>query len=132
MSDTSSAPTPVAETAITPEQVQEFNRHVKGYLTVGAVQIVFTVIAVVLAFWPFEHRSTSIIAVLLAAAINAVVVALIQMHLKSENKTIWNFLLFTGIFLCVLFGLTLLAWSDPIIGTQHTHHPMLDTEHPAH
>jgi heme/copper-type cytochrome/quinol oxidase subunit 4 len=130
MSDTS-APTPIAEAPITAEQVQEFNRHVKRYLTVGVVQIVFTVFAVAISFFPFASRSTSIIAVLLVASINAAVVAAIQMHLKSEKKTIWNFLLFTGIFLGVLFGLTLLTWSDPIIGTSHTHHPTIETE-PAH
>jgi len=131
MSDTT-ATTPVAETTITPEQVQEFNRHVKGYLAVGAVQIVFTLVAVALAFVPFASRATSIISVLFVAAINAAVVAAIQMHLKSEKKTIWNFLLFTGIFLCVLFGLTLLAWSDPITGTSHTHHPTLGPETTHH
>lgn len=125
MSD-SHAHTPVTDAPITPEQAQEFSRHVKSYLTVGAIQIAFTLVAVILAFIPFASGSTKIIAVLLAASANAVVVAAIQMHLKSEKKTIWNFLFFTGVFFVVLFGLTLLAWSDPIAGTSHTHPPVLD------
>jgi len=112
---------PIAETAPSAEALSDFNKHFKSYINIGGVQVAFTVVTVALAFI-VGPTAPKIITVLLAAAANACVVAAIQMHLKSEKATIWRFLFFTGLFLVVLFGLTLLAWSDPIHGTSHTHH----------
>lgn len=105
----------------TPAALEDFNKHLKNYIVIGGVQVAFTIVTVALSFLPFS-TGLKIVSVLLAAAANACVVGAIQMHLKSEKATIWRFLFFTGLFLIVLFGLTLLAWSDPIAGTSHTHH----------
>jgi heme/copper-type cytochrome/quinol oxidase subunit 4 len=116
MSDTT-APAPATSSA---EDVEAFNRHLKGYLFVGGLQVLFTIIAVILSF-VIVGTSAKIIAVLLAASINAAIVAGIQMHLKGEKAIIWRFLFFTGIFFFVLFFLSLFHWFDPITGS-NIHH----------
>jgi hypothetical protein len=98
------------------ENVEAFNRHLKGYIFIGGLQVLFTFVAVIFSF-VFTETSTKITAVLLAASINAAIVAFIQMHLKGEKPLIWRFLYFTGIFFFVLFFLTLLYHSDPIKGS---------------
>lgn len=98
------------------EDVEAFNRHLKGYLFIGGLQVVFTFVAVILSF-VVVPTPAKIASVLLAASINAAIVALIQMHLKREKALIWRFLLFTGIFFFVLFFLSLLHWYDPVPGS---------------
>ena len=109
------------EEVTTPTALSDFNKHSKSYIFIGGVQVAFTIVTVALSFLPIG-TPLKILAVLLAASGNACVVGAIQMHLKSEKATIWRFLFFTGIFLVVLFGLSLLHWYDPIVGTSHTHH----------
>jgi heme/copper-type cytochrome/quinol oxidase subunit 4 len=111
-----------AEQTPSPTELKDFNKHFKNYIAIGVVQVIFTIVTVGLGFIPFGSIPVTIIAVLLTASANAAVVAAIQMHLKSESATIWRFLFFTGLFLVILFGLTLFHWSDPIVGTSHTHH----------
>jgi len=106
---------PATETS-SAEGVEAFNRQLKGYLFIGGLQVLFTFVAVACSFIFIETR-TKIVVVLIAASINAGIVALIQMHLKTEKALIWRFLYFTGIFFVVLFFLTLLHWFDPIEGS---------------
>jgi hypothetical protein len=42
--------------------------------------------------------------------------------LKEEKRTIWKFLIFTGVFFFILFFLTYLARTDLISQTVHNHH----------
>lgn len=118
MSDTTAAAP--ASDASAAENAESFHRHFKGYLFIGSLQILFTFVAVILSFVVVEMHA-KIVSVLLAASINAAIVALIQMHLKSEKAMIFRFLFFTAIFFVAIFFLSLLHWFDPIVGS-HIHH----------
>lgn len=115
------APVPASAPAASTD-VNDFNRHVKGYIKIGLVQIVFTIVTIAVSYFPFHSHMPRIILTLLAATANAILVAGISMHLKDEKQMIWKFLIFTGIFTFVLFFLTWLAHADPIMGTVHSHH----------
>jgi hypothetical protein len=80
--------------------------------------VVFTFIAVIATFLPFGSLKSHTVVVVLAVLTNAVLVAAVSMHLKSEKKTITQFLFFTVVFFCVLFALTALAFFD---STGHHH-----------
>jgi caa(3)-type oxidase subunit IV len=119
MSD-SHAPSAPVSSSVTPELEKEISHRLATYKKVGVVQVGFSFATVIAAY--LFHGAFRVVAVLGLASINAAMVAAIMMHLKQEKKIIWNFLYFTGIFLVVIFFLTYLAHSDPIIGTNHTHH----------
>src|SRR5882724_7054297 len=91
--------------------VAAFNKHLKSYVTIGAIEFVFTFVTVLISFW-FKSTGTKIAMTLLSATANAVLVAAILMHLKDEKKMIWKVLFLTGVFLVVLFFLTWLARTD--------------------
>ena len=122
MSDShaSSSATP-ATTDPTPEQVQEIKKHLGTYVKVGGIQVGISIATVFASFLPVAGGA-KIALVLLIALVNAVIVAGIMMHLKEEKKSIWNFLIFTGIFFFILFFLTTLAHTDHIFGTTHSQH----------
>lgn len=103
----------------TPEDLHEVGKYVKSQIRVGLALVVFTVIAVAVSFLPFHSSSARILAVFVFVLINAVLVSAISMHLKSEKRTITQFLIFTAIFTGVLFALTMLAQSD---STNLLHH----------
>jgi cytochrome c oxidase subunit 4 len=88
--------------------------HVKGYLLVGGLLAVCTVLTVGLSYVNFGTPQANIVVAMLLATFKAGLVALIFMHLKSEKWTIYRFLLITVFFAIGLFALTGLAFSDPI------------------
>ena len=88
--------------------------HVRGYLLVGGLLMLFTLITVGLSYVNFGTPQANIVVALIVATIKASLVALIFMHLKSEKWTIYRFLLITIFFAIGLFALTGLAFSDPI------------------
>jgi heme/copper-type cytochrome/quinol oxidase subunit 4 len=118
----SHAPQTTVPGEITPEQTQEINKHIKGYIKIGILQVIFSLVTVGVSYISFSSFGAKAVAVLLAACGNATLVAGILMHLKDEKRMIWKFLIFTGIFFFVLFGLTYLAHTDGIQGSSHTHH----------
>jgi FtsH-binding integral membrane protein len=120
----SESPTPSSASSATvpQEQVRDIEKHIKGYLKIFVAQIVFAVAMVAVSFWNFSSAAAQVFATLLVAAFNGILVAGILMHLKEEKKTIWKVLIFTGIFFFVLFFLTYLARTDPIMQTLHNHH----------
>ena len=87
-------------------------------LKVGAALVVFVLVAVTAAFGPFGSPTLRTLGVVAAVLGNVSLVAAVSMHLKSEKKTITQFLVFTAIFIVVLFGLTMLAFFD---STGHHH-----------
>jgi caa(3)-type oxidase subunit IV len=100
-------------------------KHLKGYLVVGGILIVCTAITVWLSYVDFDHligTGWNFIIAMILATFKVCLVGAIFMHLKGEKWTIWRFLFFTAFFVAGLFLLTLLNWSDPIFGTNHTHH----------
>lgn len=117
----SHAPQSAASDEVTPEQVQEINKHIKGYLKIGVLQVVFSIVTVAISFINFSSFGAKAITVLLAASGNATLVAGILMHLKDEKRTIWKFLIMTGVLFFLLFFLTYLAHTDGISGSTHTH-----------
>ena len=107
------------------DHAHDVSKHVKGYLMVGGLLIIFTGITVGLSYVPFDKwwgPGWNIIIAMIVATFKAGLVAAIFMHLKGEKWTIWKFLLFTAFFCAGLFFLTLLHWADPIFGTHHSTH----------
>jgi caa(3)-type oxidase subunit IV len=114
-----------AETPTAPHEhdhAHDVSKHVKGYLMVGGLLLVFTFITVALAYVDFGSHSANVVVAMIVATFKAGLVAAIFMHLKGEKWLIWKFLLFTVFFAIGLFFLTWLHWIDPIFGTHHSHH----------
>jgi caa(3)-type oxidase subunit IV len=109
------------------EYAHNVQKHVRGYLIVGATLLVFTMITVALSYVDFGailsslfhtnlsstqgHKANIAVAVLVAA-FKAGLVGAIFMHLAAEKRLIYRILVFTGFFVLGLFWLTLLAWYD--------------------
>ena len=104
------------------DDAHDVSKHVRGYLIVGALLLVFTLITVGLSYVDFGSHSANVIVAMIVATFKAGMVAAIFMHLKGEKWTIWKFLLFTAFFCAGLFFLTLLHYADPIFGTSHSVH----------
>ena len=129
MADSHPAETPVTHAAVHSDDhshdAEHVAKHVKGYLLVGAVLLLCTLLTVGLSYVHFDdylgHGWNFIIAMLLAT-FKAGLVAAIFMHLKGERITIWRFLIFTAFFVTGLFMLTLLHASNPIPGTNYNVH----------
>jgi len=113
----SSGPAPVSA-----EQVRDIQKHIWGYVKICAVQVGFALLMVWVSFWNFSSAAAQVGTTLLVAVLNGILVAGILMHLKEEKKTIWKFLIFTGVFFFILFFLTYLARTDAIVQTLHSHH----------
>ncbi len=96
------------------EYAHNVQKHVKGYLVVGAMLLAFTAITVALSYVDFGTRKANIAVAMLVAMLKAGLVAGIFMHLAAEKRLIYRVLLFTGFFVLGLFWLTFLAWYDPI------------------
>lgn len=94
------------------QSVEEVLKYRNSQLKVGAALAVFVLVAVSAAFAPFGSADARMIAVCLAVVVNVSLVAGVSMHLKSEKKTITQFLVFTVAFVIVLFALTALAHFD--------------------
>jgi cytochrome c oxidase subunit 4 len=127
MSDTH-APTqattvaPVAHGDHAHSDAHDVSKHVKGYLLIGALLLVFTGITVWLSYVDFGSQTANIVVAMIVATFKASLVAAIFMHLKGEKATIWRFLIMTAFFAAGLFFLTYLHWVDPIFGTQNAEH----------
>src|SRR5260221_6879152 len=89
-------------------------KHVRGYLAVGAILIVFTGLTVFLSYVDFGSIKANWIIAMVVATFKVSLVGAIFMHLKGEKWTIWRFLFFTAFFVSGLFLLTLFHWADPI------------------
>ncbi len=93
----------------------DVSKHVRKYLMVGALLLVFTVITVALSYFDFGSHKANIAVGMFVATIKAAMVALIFMHLSAEKQLIYRVLLFTGLFVLALFWLTYLHWYDPVV-----------------
>ncbi len=109
------------------EYAHNVQKHVRGYLMVGATLLVFTGLTVALSYVDFgallsslfhtnlsstQGRKANIAVAVLVAMFKAGLVAAIFMHLAAEKRLIYRILVFTGFFVLGLFWLTLLAWYD--------------------
>jgi FtsH-binding integral membrane protein len=95
-----------------PADPLEIGRNVRTQVRVGITLVIFTLVAVAISYVPFHSQRAHILAVVAVAALNAVIVAGISMHLKTEKKIIGQFLVFTLAFVIGLFALTALAFFD--------------------
>ncbi len=89
-------------------------QHVKKYLMVGTVLLIFTALTVFLSYVDFGSQKANMAIGMLVATFKAGLVGAIFMHLSSEKKLIYRILLFTVFFVAALFWLTYLHWYDPI------------------
>jgi cytochrome c oxidase subunit 4 len=96
------------------EYAHNVQKHVRGYLMVGAALLVCTGITVALSYVDFGTRKANIAVAMLVATFKAGLVAAIFMHLAAEKRLIYRVLVFTGFFVLGLFWLTYLHWYDPI------------------
>ena len=90
-------------------------KHVRKYLMVGALLLVFTLITVGLSYVDFGSAKANMAIGMLVATFKAGLVAAIFMHLSSEKQLIYRILLFTVFFVLGLFWLTYLHWYDPVV-----------------
>src|SRR6266850_3735128 len=97
------------------EYAHNVQKHVRGYLMVGAILLTFTAITVALSYVNFGTQKANIAVALLVATFKAGLVAAIFMHLAAEKRLIYRVLIFTGFFVFGMFWLTYLAWYNPIV-----------------
>ncbi|MEI8340757.1 MAG: cytochrome C oxidase subunit IV family protein [Verrucomicrobiota bacterium] len=95
-----------------PADPKEIGRNVRTQIQVGITLVIFTLVAVGISYVPFHSQRSRILAVIAVAAVNAIMVSGISMHLKTEKKIIGQFLVFTIVFVIGLFALTALAFFD--------------------
>lgn len=103
---------------VIPQDGKDAYKQAWAQLKIGIGVMIVTLVGVVAAFVPVGTANGRSIAVGIAIVVNAFLVAGLSMHLKSEKKTITQFLVFTVIFTIVLFALTALAFFD---STGHRH-----------
>src|SRR5207249_11119873 len=96
-----------------PKEYEEYahnvQKHVRGYLMVGALLLAFTGITVALSYVDFGTRKANIGVAMLVATLKAGLVAAIVMHLAAEKRLIYRVLIFTGFFVFGLIWVTFLA-----------------------
>ena len=95
------------------EYAHNVQKHVRGYLMVGAILLTFTAVTVALSYVNFGTQKANIAVAMLVATLKAGLVA--AMHLAAEKRLIYRVLVFTGFFVLGLFWLTFLAWYNPIV-----------------
>ncbi len=89
-------------------------KHVRSYLIVGGLLLVFTGITVGLAYVDFGSETGNIVVAMIVATIKALLVALVFMHLMAEKLHVYRILALTIFFVLGLFLLTWLHYADPI------------------
>ncbi len=94
------------------EYAHGVQKHVRGYLMVGALLLAFTGITVALSYVHFGTDKANIAIAMLVATLKAGAVAAVFMHLAAEKRLIYRILVFTGFFVMGMFWLILLAWYD--------------------
>lgn len=97
------------------EYAHNVQKHVRGYLMVGAILLTFTAVTVALSYVNFGTQKANIAVAMLVATLKAGLVAAIFMHLAAEKRLVYRVLVFTGFFVLALFWLTFLAWYNPIV-----------------
>lgn len=96
---------------------EEIAKHIKTYLMVGGLLLVFTAITVALSFVDFGSQAMNITIGLAVASFKSSLVVLIFMHLNNERPLIYKVLLFTMLFLGVMFTLFIATHDDPLVMT---------------
>lgn len=90
---------------------EEVKKHVRTYMIVFASLAFLTVVTVAVAYLHLPLTWALIVA-LFIATIKGTLVASFFMHLVSEKKVIYSFLIITVVFLIALFVLTISSFHD--------------------
>lgn len=93
---------------------EEVAKHVKLYLKVGAALLFFTAVTVFLSYVDFGSHSRNMTIGLALATFKTCLVVLIFMHMNHERPLIYKFMLFSLVFLGVMFTLFVCAHGDPL------------------
>ena len=97
------------------EYAHNVQKHVRGYLTVGALCGNGIGVKAGQSYVDVGTRKANIGVAMLVATLKAGLVAAIFMHLAAEKRLIYRVLIFTGLFVLALFWLTFLAWYNPVV-----------------
>lgn len=98
----------------------DVSKHIRGYLIIGGVLILGTILTVLASYVDLGHHGLNIALGLLIATVKASLVALYFMHLISERALIYTVLAFTAFFFVGLMFLTMGAYADfpPLTATK--------------
>jgi caa(3)-type oxidase subunit IV len=91
------------------QHVQHVQLEQKRFLTVYAVLIVGTVLTVAMYYVHFEEMWQTISVALLIAAVKGAFVAAVFMHLWHGERDVHGILLYTGVAVAALFGLSIFS-----------------------
>lgn len=97
--------------ADTPEAIA---KSIKKYLFIGVVLLVFTAITVALSYVDFGSHSRNMTIGLAVATFKTTLVVGYFMHMFGEKKLIYKVVLFSVVFLGVMFILFVNAHNDPL------------------
>lgn len=89
----------------------DISKHIRGYLIIGGVLIIGTVLTVLASYIDLGHHWNIVLALVIATS-KASLVALYFMHLISEKQLIYTVLGFTTFFLVGMMGLVLWHYAD--------------------
>lgn len=89
----------------------DISKHVRGYLIIGGVLIIGTVLTVLASYIDLGHHWNIVLALVIATT-KASLVALYFMHLISEKQLIYTVLGFTTFFFTAMMGLVLWHYGD--------------------
>ena len=76
------------------EYAHNVQKHVRGYLMVGATLLIFTAVTVALSYVDFGAPKANIAVAMLVATFKAGLVGAIFMHLAAEKRLIYRILFF--------------------------------------
>jgi caa(3)-type oxidase subunit IV len=91
------------------KDIADVKRHVRQHLIIAVGLVIGVVLTICFSRMNFGNHNINIAISLLIAAAQAFCIAGFFMHLMSEKKMIYSFLVFTAIFLVVQMGITI--WS---------------------
>jgi caa(3)-type oxidase subunit IV len=94
---------------VTPADVHHFQLEQKRFLAVYAVLVVGTVLTVAMYYVHFEEMWQTVSVALLIAAAKGTCVAAVFMHLWRGERDIYLIILYTGVVVAGLFGLSVFS-----------------------
>jgi caa(3)-type oxidase subunit IV len=99
----------LSTTLASPEDVHHVRLEQRRFLIVYAVLIVGTVLTVAMYYVHFEEAWQTIAVALLIATVKGACVAAVFMHLWHGERDIHRILLYTGVVVAALFGLSIFS-----------------------
>lgn len=93
--------------------------NIRRYLTIFGCMVVSALVTVGIALAPLGNHKLNIGLALVVIVFQAFLVLGYMMHLLSERRMIFTVLLFTGIFLIALMGLTITSVREVVSKPRH-------------